>query len=316
MNTLHHYQQAFGKLNRGNAQGTKEKAPHKPILLLAVMDEIEAGSIVGNRIYITDELIAAFRENWSRYVVNIRFKPDFYLPFYHLSGDRFWHLMMQSGRDSLLTSSHSPKSLRSLRASVLYAWLDEPLYLLLQDAASRQALRDTLLNACFNKIPGRAASYIHEVEQQMLHEAPVAYQRRTETFSEEELAGRSGVFKRLIPRIYNYTCCISGTRILAGPSVQMVDACHIVPFAESRDDTIANGLCLCPNLHRAFDRGLVGIDASYQVVVADGMVESAEGYRLRDLAGRQILLPEREEYWPGRGNLERHWGRWEKVNFE
>jgi hypothetical protein len=37
------------------------EAPYKPALLLAVLDGIEDGSIRDNRIYITPELLAAFR---------------------------------------------------------------------------------------------------------------------------------------------------------------------------------------------------------------------------------------------------------------
>lgn len=33
------------------------------------------------------------------------------------------------------------------------------------------------------------------------------------------------------------------------------------------DDTIGNGLSLCPNLHHAFDRGLIAIDDEYRVLV-------------------------------------------------
>ena len=36
--------------------------------------------------------------------------------------------------------------------------------------------------------------------------------------------------------------------------------CHIVPFSvghKDRVDKVDNGIALCPNLHRAFDRGLV-----------------------------------------------------------
>lgn len=273
------------------------------------MAGIEAGSITGNRIYISDELVARFRDVWSQYVNRAGVKPDFYKPFYHLRGEGFWHLQMAPGKDMLLTSSHSPKSFRSLQESVLFAWLDTALYGLLQDTAAREVLRQTLLAAYFPQA-AVAPGYMAEVETQILHESPVLYRQSAIAFDEEEVVARSGVFKRVIPRIYNYTCCISGTRILAGPSVQMVDACHIVPFAESRDDTITNGLSLCPNLHRAFDRGLVRIDADYRVVLSRGVIEGDGGYSLKAYAGKRIRLPMEREYWPGLENLARHWGRW------
>ena len=119
-----------------------------------------------------------------------------------------------------------------------------------------------------------------------------------------------GVLEQVVPRVYDYTCCVSSMRITVGTRVRLVDACHIVPFAESRDDTIVNGLSLCPNLHRAFDRGLIRIDADYRVVVSSMVTEREGAYGLRDLAARKILLPMEESWWPGRENLERHWERW------
>lgn len=281
-------------------------------MLLAIVDEIEAGSITENRIFISDELVARFRDVWSRYVRNPAFRPDFTKPFFHLRGERFWHLKMAPGKDVLLTASHSPKSFRSLKETVLYASLDPELYGLLQDVAAREMLRQTLVSAYFPMHVPTRDGFFAEVESQILHEPALQYSQSAMAFDEEEVVARSGVFKRVIPRIYNYTCCITGTRILAGPNVQMVDACHIVPFSESRDDTITNGLSLCPNLHRAFDRGLVRINGDYRVVVSAALTESEAGYSMRAFDRKRILLPREREYWPSRENLERHWERWSR----
>lgn len=48
----------------------------------------------------------------------------------------------------------------------------------------------------------------------------------------------------------------------------MIDACHIVPFSQPYDDTIGNGLALCSDLQRAFDRGLIVIDENYKIIVS------------------------------------------------
>ncbi len=269
---------------------------------------------MSNRIYITPELVARFKDNWSKFVHNTAFTPDFTKPFFHLKGEPFWHLTMHPGREFLLTSSGSPKSFKSLKDSVLYAFLDDALFALLQDAVTREALRRLLLDTYFGGSEACGEGYINRVEAQMLHDAPVAYRQLTEGLDEEELVARGGVFKRLIPRIYNYSCCISGMRIVAGASVQMVDACHIVPFAESRDDTVANGLSLCPNLHRAFDRGLIRIGLDYRVVVSEAVMERDGAYGIKAFGGKQIALPEEREYWPSLENLERHWVRWDKTN--
>ncbi|MFC4198185.1 HNH endonuclease [Pedobacter jamesrossensis] len=39
-----------------------------------------------------------------------------------------------------------------------------------------------------------------------------------------------------------------------------------VPFNVSHNDKVTNGIALCPNLHRAFDRGLVSISRIKDIV--------------------------------------------------
>ena len=81
-----------------------------------------------------------------------------------------------------------------------------------------------------------------------------------------------------------------------------------MPFSESRNDTIGNGISLCPNLHRAFDRFLISIDADYRMRVTADVLEEGD-YGLRQFEGREILLPVERKYWPELRNLEWHWGR-------
>lgn len=86
----------------------------------------------------------------------------------------------------------------------------------------------------------------------------------------------------------------------------MIDACHIIPFSESYDDTIKNGIALCPNLHRAFDRGLISIDDNYKVIVSKKFIESKSSYLLRQFEGKMILLPTEKKFHPSIENLSQH----------
>lgn len=71
----------------------------------------------------------------------------------------------------------------------------------------------------------------------------------------------------------------------------------------SHDDTLPNGLALCPNLHRAFDRHLFWIDADYRVRLAADFGELSGGdYRVRRFEGHALRLPQ-PEWWLGRENL-------------
>ncbi|MBL7719550.1 MAG: HNH endonuclease [Flavipsychrobacter sp.] len=158
-----------------------------------------------------------------------------------------------------------------------------------------------------------ALNLFDAIEQKLLHEPSIQYRAEIAYADEEEIFVRGGVFKKLIPRIHNNTCCISGMQIIAG-NTQLIDACHIVPFSESHDDTVSNGLSLCPNLHRAFDRHLVTIDESYRVVVSPHFAEGTDSYSIRQFAGKQVLLPRERRYYPSQENLAKHRSRFERVN--
>lgn len=303
---LHTYLNAFSKLKRAIRNGIK--APHKPILLLAVIQSIEVGEIRENKIPISPELVARFKDYWKWLVRDTFFSPNFALPFFHLRSDKFWHLQTCLGKEILLTSSHSIKSFSQLRESVEYACFDEELFALLTNKDYRQTLFQFLLNHYFsdNKLFNRQTDLFKLVTDQILHNSPVNYLHALESADEEEVFIRSGVFKKLVPRIYDYTCCISGLRIVSGYDIQMVDACHIIPFSNSHNDTISNGISLCPNLHRAFDRGLVSIDCEYRVMVAGNFIESSFEYGFKSYHGKPIILPEEKSYFPAIENLEWH----------
>jgi putative restriction endonuclease len=79
---------------------------------------------------------------------------------------------------------------------------------------------------------------------------------------------------------------------------QMVDACHIKPFSVSHDDTIPNGISLSPNLHRAFDRGLITINKDYIVRISPTLKDNGSVYSISQFEGIQILLPKKPKWYP------------------
>ncbi len=294
-------------------------APHKPVLLLAVIKGIEAGEINTCRIFITPGLVIGFREIWDQ-MVTTPHKPKFSLPFFHLRSEPFWRLVCKPGCELPRTSSNSINSFGALDASVEYAEIDERLFLLLSDPVSREVLRQELKSRYFPDTGKVAQPYtlIEDLQRQMLNDDPETYRKRIEEIeksnpeneAEEELLVRSALFKREIPRIYNYQCAVSGMRVITSTnsptSAQMVDACHIKPFADFKDDTIGNGLSLSPNLHRAFDRGLITINDDFVVRVSPAVIETDSPYSLRQFEGKQICLPEDPKHYPLVQNLVWH----------
>lgn len=312
---LYNYLKQFSKLRRDYKFGG---APHKPILLLAIIQLIRKEEINSNLIEITPELVLEFKEIWSK-LVDTPHTANFSLPFYHLKSEPFWNLISKNGIEIPKTSSNSVKSLTSLQENLSYAQLDMELFHLMLDTESSQILIQALLDQYFERTKNNfylnpEVSLFSNLEYQILTENKNEYSNRIEELKsklsqeefQEEVFVRGGVFKREIPKIYNYQCAISGMKIEATRNIQMIDACHIVPFAISKNDTIRNGISLSPNLHRAFDRGLITINNDYRLVVTTKIIENKSTYSISQFDGKQIILPENSDYYPDLENLKWH----------
>lgn len=311
--SLQKYLISFKKLRIDRAHGT---APHKPVLLLSVLQAFQNDLITNDKIYITPELVALFKANWSLLVTS-NHDCRFALPFYHLTSDRFWKLIPKPGFESILQLSASMRSFANLNAAVDCAVIENDLLLLMKGNKSNSILRQFLLDQYFpetknnfNNSSGEQQKLFDDIEGKILREDAAEYRKEIKRLmqqqNEEEIFLRGSLFKREVPKIYNNTCCISGMKIDATISVSMVDACHIVPFSESYDDTITNGIALCPNLHRAFDRGLIAIDSNYKVVVSKTFKEDETNYSIKVFEMRQIILPKQKVFYPAAENFNWH----------
>jgi putative restriction endonuclease len=64
------------------------EAPHKPILLLAIMKLVGRGIIFSNRIAVTPDLVLEFQSSWKNLVLT-KHKPNFSYPFFHMKSEPF-----------------------------------------------------------------------------------------------------------------------------------------------------------------------------------------------------------------------------------
>ena len=313
MEIIKKYLLTFQKLHIDRSHGN---APHKTILLLSILQLYQNDLITDNRIFLTPELVATFKSTWSLLVVTPHDCRISY-PFYYLKSDKFWRLVPKSGFENINQMGSIMKSFSNLNAAVDCAVISDDLYLLMKDERNNRILQHFLLDEYF---PETKSNFInsesgqlnlfHLLEEKILHEDAAEYkieiQKLMQQDDEEEIFLRGSIFKREIPKIYNYTCCISGMKISSTSSVSMVDACHIIPFSHSFDDTINNGIALCPNLHRAFDRGLIAIDSDYKVRVSGIFHEETSNYSIKSFDGQRILLPIDKNFIPFSDNLDWH----------
>lgn len=308
------YSNYFKKLNRGFNKGLG-RAPHKPILLLSIIQLISKGIIPTNRIFITSDLLLSFRQNW-KILVDTNHTNNFSLPFFHLRSEPFWYLVAKPGKEIVTTSSKSIKSFKSLSDSIAFAEIDKDLFFLLQDPINQMWFEQLILENYFPNFKTvykrPAINYEEEkIENEILNEPKEAYldhmQNLKETLQEdefeEEIFVRGSLFKKTIPKVYDYTCSITGMKVESTHNIQMIDACHIYPFSISKDDTVTNGITLTPTLHRAFDRGLITINSNFVVRVSPTITKEESNFTISQFDGRQIILPVNEKFYPSQESL-------------
>ena len=168
MQTLKCYIKAFSALHTNVRKG--HKAPHKAVLLLAIMELIEQGEITSPRIKLSDQLNEMFHTIWSKYIgTSAIFTPDIGKPFFHLQHETFWKLIDKTEAAAKIQMAAEPcpfesaikkkqafsgsYTLKSLRESFAYAEIDPLLFKLLQQADHRAVLRTLLIDRYLSNQP-------------------------------------------------------------------------------------------------------------------------------------------------------------------
>lgn len=319
--TLDAYCAAFSRLRRATGpfpEETLRLAPHKPLLLLAVMDLVARGVVRDRFISATGEfteLNELFTDFWHA-VMPISQQSSIAFPFARLHNEpaAFWRLVPRPGRSITPAAIAAVTTVVRLRNLALGAEMDEELLHLMRRPPSRLALTAALLASCFSgparqalmarvELHGEAFRYSRALEEQV--RMPVAAERLDPDAYRPE--ARSQGFRLLVVKTYDHRCALCGTRIVTTEGHTAVDAAHIVPRSESHDDDIRNGMALCKLCHWAFDEGVMGVSVNYTVITSPQISrdQNAAGL-LINLRDRDIFKPRATTVWPAQKNLAHH----------
>ncbi len=320
MTSIEHYIKLFSKLKRSPhavwGDGTKKKAPHKPILLLSVLDLISRGLLQSNFVDLSRdlrELTDLFNSYWVR-VVPLGQTSSIAFPFTHLQSEGFWKLVPVEGQSSDFSKLPNITSVRQLKDIALGAEIDKNLFDVMQSADNRRALRKTLLQSCFSEdaqkeldhqsiINAEAYSYSLELIQKS-HE-PIVSDIVINSIKPEPV--RDQAFRRAVVTTYDHRCALCGVRMLTPEGHTAVDAAHIVPWSESHNDDIRNGMALCKLCHWTFDEGFIGVSSKYTVVVSNQLSSKPNmAGLLSTLDERAIITPADKALWPAQEYLVWH----------
>lgn len=309
----------FENLRRAPGPWTSDtlyRAPHKPLLLLALLDVFAQGSINSNFIQYSVDLIDTFELYWLK-VIGPERKSSWILPFYHLHNDGFWQLIPVPGMENALKATRSIKSIRQLEQLVVGARLDDALFQALTDDNCRDIIRRFLIEHYFapevrpilvdvGKIVSEAFQYSLELYSQTKRRFVLKEdEEASEGYAQEP---RSAAFRKVVIAAYDHQCALCGLRLLTPEGRTAVEAAHIVPWSHSHNDDPRNGLALCGVHHWAFDQGLLGVSKNYVIAVSPIVAHQGEvAAPIYGLADRQLVLPREKSLLPAKKALEWHY---------
>lgn len=300
---LSKYLNLFGNLHRN-----KGLAPHKPVLLLSVLDEIDRGHITDNQIDLTVDLVAAFRENWQ--VLPLppgSWYERIWTPFSALLKDGFWELV-KDGHSLTSKEIGEPYSVNNLRSHITYARFNDELWQLLEDKTTRAIFRSHLLQVYFGVGPEQIQPLVPDnpIQAQLEKLIKEAQRKPRQKRQSDNAVGteyfvRHALFPQIIRAVYDDTCSICGL-FARTPKSSIVDSAHIKPFASFHDDHPSNGIALCKDHHWGFDAGGFSIADDYTVIVSPHL-QHTSGYITPNAP---IRLPSSKNCYPDPAALADH----------
>jgi len=297
--TIEHYVKAFSRLNVNRSHG--RTSPHKPVMLLAVIELAENGLITENRILYSPQLLERFRAYFE--VVQQpgdACKP--YFPFFHLKSDRFWHLLPMPGREDIVNSLRTVRSPTDITDNIAYARLNDDLFALLQSRHGRSILRQTLIDTWFSQ-SGEVIKTV-TAEQRQINRYELSLQNQVEHKTAQEPVKyakkvRDAAFSRIVREAYDYRCAASGWRVILPDGTVLVEAAYLIPYAETQDDDPRNGIALAPNYHWALDHNILAPGPDLKWHVSPILDRRNRDYQeLIEIDNHPIMLPRDRKYYP------------------
>ncbi|WP_111748654.1 HNH endonuclease [Salinisphaera orenii] len=297
MTDLAAYCRKFRSLNVNRAGD--RISPHKMCMLLAVIDLFDAQPDRANRIEYSPQLLERFRDYFQT-VAGPGDRANPYFPFFHLKSEGFWHVQPRQGRREALRALTTVRSPAQVTDNIDCVALDSDLYGLLREQHARAALTETIVTYWFER---RASELQSMVERSRRINR---YERQLRGLDDEVPSGdappeaiRDPAFRRVVLEAYDYRCAATGTRIILPDESVMVQAAHIEPFAETRNDDPCNGLALTPDMHWAMDKGIIAPGPDYKWHVSGELdPRIPDNEPLMRLDDKGLLLPTEQRFWP------------------
>lgn len=209
-------------------RATGDPAPHKPLLLLVILELAEQGQLPTKLLPLSPELAFRFFGYWSIVARRRSQKPDVRLPFHYLQSDGFWTALGEGGTPS--------PHCRLTR----FAQLTTDFVACAKTPAWRESARRLLITSYFT--PEEQVALFELVGMPVPTQLEIKRDLEAATRAEAVYRGREVRFRITTVSAYNYTCALTGYRLTTVSGTSVVDAAHIHQFADSRNNDPQNGI--------------------------------------------------------------------------
>jgi putative restriction endonuclease len=113
------------------------------------------------------------------------------------------------------------------------------------------------------------------------------------------------VFRQMVLSNYSSKCAISGIDV-----PELLLASHIIPWSKNEDHRLnpENGICLSALYDKAFDRGIIGIDNNYEVILSTYLKKkkNTDYFQKHFAPIEKLKITEPSKYLPRKEFLEYH----------
>ncbi|WP_372638421.1 HNH endonuclease [Fodinibius sp.] len=290
-------------------------APHKPFLLLSIIDGIESGWITDSKITLSQDLVETFFRYWNQIMGEER-KTTIALPFYHMQSEPFWELSYKDGKKPY---KNSP-SLGGLMDRVAYAQVDDQLFSVMRDEDEKKVLTKALLQTYFadevhgeiqniHQINTGAYRYVKQLE--LLAAEPFrkyhAENDHTSSYTWQRKQQRRHGFRLKVRESYDHRCAICRAKVITPNGQSLIEGAHIIPWSESKNDDPRNGIALCKTHHWMFDTYLLTVLPDYRIKLSLWLKQEGEKIdQTLALDKKEIMIPEEQRFLPSEEALEEH----------
>lgn len=161
-------------------------------------------------------------------------------------------------------------------------------------------------------VRGRYFDSVETIGEQLWHQVQMRLLRNTAGESHSNRYGEpclvnprlgQGAFRVLVTDAYARRCAITGESTLP-----VLEAAHILPYAESGPHSISNGMLLRSDFHKLFDLGLITVTPDLRVEISSRIKEEFfNGKAYYRLNGHRLAnLPAANEFLPAAAYLQWH----------